>query len=146
MIGKLFRMSFSLPVSFTKLPKDIDTYWFSSMSGLHKTHSKPYEFPQNDLVSQNISMQCTCVANIQRSSKTQITNQMQQFSSLLSWHLLTAQHVSGVFPPIIRSSMTAVAASDYTFVSWWHSCCVRGRANYNRPDHEHSTTVTTIRR
>ena len=28
---------------------------------------------------------------------------MQQLSSLLSWHLLTAQHVSGVFPPIIRS-------------------------------------------
>jgi hypothetical protein len=29
----------------------------------------------------------------------------------------TAQHVSGVFPPIIRSSMTAVAASGFTFVS-----------------------------
>jgi len=28
-------------------------------------------------------------------------------------------HVSGVFPPIIRSSMTAVAVSGFTFVSWW---------------------------
>jgi len=27
---------------------------------------------------------------------------MQQFSSLLSWRLFTAQHVLGVFPPIIR--------------------------------------------
>jgi UDP-N-acetylglucosamine:LPS N-acetylglucosamine transferase len=27
-------------------------------------------------------------------------------------------HVSGVFPPIIRSTMTAVAASGFTFVSW----------------------------
>jgi hypothetical protein len=44
---------------------------------------------------------------------------MQQFFSLLSWCLFTAQHVSGVFPPIIRSSMTAVAASGFTFVSWW---------------------------
>ena len=36
---------------------------------------------------------------------------MQQFFSLLSLRLFTAQHVSSVFPPIIRSSMTAVAAS-----------------------------------
>ena len=64
--------------------------------------------------------------------------------SSLSWRLLTDQHVSGVFPPIIRSSMTAVAASGFTFVSWWQSCCVRGRAG--RLDHEHSTTITTIRR
>jgi len=57
---------------------------------------------------------------------------MQQFFSLLSWRLFTAQHVSGVFPPIIRSSMTAVSASGFTFVSWWQPCCVRGRAGYNR--------------
>jgi len=59
---------------------------------------------------------------------------MQQFSSLLSWRLFTAQHVSDVFLPIIRSSMTALAASGFTFVSWWQSCCVRGRAG--RPDHD----------
>jgi hypothetical protein len=53
---------------------------------------------------------------------------MQQFSSLLSWRLFAARHVSGVFPPIVRSSMTAVAASGFTLVSWWQSCCVRGRA------------------
>ena len=35
-----------------------------------------------------------------------------------------------VFPSIIRSSMTAVAASGFTFVSWWQSCCVRGRAGW----------------
>ena len=53
---------------------------------------------------------------------------MQQFFSLLSWRLFTAQHVSGVFPPIIRSSMTAVAASGFTVVSWRQSCCVSGWA------------------
>jgi hypothetical protein len=65
---------------------------------------------------------------------------MRQFSSLLSWRLFTAQHVSGDFPPIIRISMTAVAASGFTFVSWWQSCCVRGQAG--QPHYEHSTTVT----
>jgi len=64
---------------------------------------------------------------------------MQQFFSLLSRSLFTSQHVSGVLPPIIRSSMTAVAASGFAFVSWWQLFCVRDRAE--RPDHEHSTTV-----
>jgi len=50
------------------------------------------------------------------------------FFSLLSWRLFTAQLVLGVFPPIIRSSMTAVTASAFTFVSWWQSCSVRGWA------------------
>ena len=62
---------------------------------------------------------------------------MQQFFSLLSWRLFTAQHVSGVFSPIIRSSMTAVAASGFTFVSWWHSWCVRGRGRPARPRTQH---------
>ena len=71
---------------------------------------------------------------------------MQQFSSLLSWRLFTAQHVSGVSPSIIRSSMTAVAASGFTFVSWWQSCCVRCRAGRPaRPrtqhDRHHDTKV-----
>jgi hypothetical protein len=34
---------------------------------------------------------------------------MQQFFILLSWRLFMAHHVSGIFLPIIRSSMTAVA-------------------------------------
>ena len=53
---------------------------------------------------------------------------MQQFFSLLSWRLFTAQHVSGVFPPIIRSSVTAVAASGFTFVSW---CPARPRTQHD---------------
>jgi hypothetical protein len=68
------------------------------------------------------------------------------FFSLLFWRLFTAQLISGVFPPIIRSSMTTVAASGFTFVSWWQSCCVRGRAGRPaRPrtqhDCHHSTKV-----
>jgi len=62
---------------------------------------------------------------------------MQPFFSLLSWRLFTAHHVSGVLPPNIRSSTTAVAASGFTFVSWWESCCVRGRAGPARPRTQH---------
>ena len=43
-------------------------------------------------------------------------NWCNSFFSLLSWRLFTAQHVSGVFPHIIRSSMTAVAASGFIVV------------------------------
>jgi hypothetical protein len=38
------------------------------------------------------------------------------FSSLLSRRLFTAQQVSGVLTPIVRSSTTAVAASGFSVV------------------------------
>ena len=48
-----------------------------------------------------------------------LTNQMQQSLQFITWSLFTAQHVSGVFTPIIRSSTTAVATSGCTVGTWW---------------------------
>jgi len=48
---------------------------------------------------------------------------MQQLPKFITWRLCTAQHVSCVLTPIIRSSTTAVAASGFTFGAWWWQCC-----------------------
>jgi len=63
------------------------------------------------------------------------------FQFFLSWYLFTAQHVSGVFPPIIRSSMTAVAASGFIFVSWWQSWTGRPARPRTQHDCHHDTKV-----
>jgi hypothetical protein len=52
-------------------------------------------------------------------SSNKSTNQMQQFLRFIACHLNTAQHVSGIFMPIISSSTTAVAASGFTLGTWW---------------------------
>jgi len=40
-------------------------------------------------------------------------------SQVYYWTLCTAQHVSGVLTPIIRSSTTAVAVSGFIVGAWW---------------------------
>jgi hypothetical protein len=65
-------------------------------------------------------------------------NQMQKFSSLLSWRLFTAHHVSGVFPPCSDSLWFYLRIVVITVLCSWSGRPARPRTQH---DCHHDTKV-----